>query len=182
MARLILWNMMTLDGFVEGPDHDIGWHEEVWGPDLEAFSIEQLRTAGGLLFGRRTYDLMAAHWPGAEGEVAQHMNALPKFVASRTLSDVGWENSQLLRGDVAAATARLKDEVAGDLFLFGSATLAETLMPHGLFDEFRIGVNPVVLGSGSPLFKPGSVRLRLHLAETRSLATGVVILRYLPET
>jgi dihydrofolate reductase len=84
MAKLIMWNLMTLDGFVEGPNRDISWHLDVWGEELEQLSIEQLNAAGGLLFGRVTYELMANHWPGATGEVADFMNAAPKYVFSRT--------------------------------------------------------------------------------------------------
>ena len=83
MARLIMWNLMTLDGFIEGPNRDISWHEDVWGEELEQLSIQQLNEAGGLLFGRVTYELMAGHWPGATGEVADFMNAAPKYVFSR---------------------------------------------------------------------------------------------------
>jgi dihydrofolate reductase len=82
VARLIMWNLMTLDGFVEGPNRDISWHFDVWGEELERLSIEQLKSAGGLMFGRVTYELMASHWPSAAGEVADLMNALPKYVFS----------------------------------------------------------------------------------------------------
>ena len=94
MARLIMWNMMTLDGFVEGPNRDISWHEDVWGEELEQISIEQLNAAGGLMFGRVTYDLMANYWPGATGEIADFMNASPKYVFSRTLTRSDWNNTQ----------------------------------------------------------------------------------------
>jgi dihydrofolate reductase len=179
MARLIMWNLMTLDGFVEGPNRDISWHLDVWGEELEQLSIEQLNAAGGLLFGRVTYELMANHWPGATGEVADFMNAAPKFVFSRTLTTSGWNNTRLYGDDVPGTVARLKRETAKDIFLFGSADLAASLIPHGLIDEFRIAVNPVILGGGTPLFKQGE-RTRLKLLDSRALSTGIVILRYAP--
>ena len=106
MARLIMWNLMTLDGFVEGPNRDISWHLDVWGEELEQLSIEQLNAAGGLLFGRVTYELMANHWPSATGEVADFMNAAPKYVFSRTLKTSGWNNTQMFSADVAGTVAQ----------------------------------------------------------------------------
>jgi dihydrofolate reductase len=177
MAKLIMWNLMTLDGFVEGPDRDISWHEDVWGAELEQLSIGQLTEAGGLMFGRVTYELMANHWPGATGEVADFMNALPKYVFSRTLAKSDWNNTQVFGSDVPGTVARLKRENIKDIFLFGSADLAASLMPRGLIDEFRIAVNPIILGGGTPLFK-ASERVKLKLLDSRTLSTGVVILRY----
>jgi dihydrofolate reductase len=179
MARLIMWNLMTLDGFVEGPNRDISWHLDVWGEELEQLSIEQLNAAGGLLFGRVTYELMANHWPGETGEVADFMNAATKYVFSRTVKKSPWNNTQIFDADVPGTVARLKREGAKDIFLFGSADLAATLIAHGLIDEFRIAVNPVILGGGTPLFKPGE-KVRLKLIDSRPLSTGIVILRYVP--
>jgi dihydrofolate reductase len=179
VAKLIMWNLMTLDGFVEGPNRDISWHEDVWGEELEKLSIEQGLSAGGLMFGRVTYELMANHWPGATGEVANFMNVLPKYVFSRTLTKSDWSNTQMFDSDVPGTVARLKRENTKDIFLFGSADLAASLMPDGLIDEFRIAVNPIILGGGTPLFKPGE-RLKLKLLDSRTLSTGVVILRYSP--
>ena len=177
MARLIMWNLMTLDGFVEGLNRDISWHLDVWGDELEKLSIEQLKSAGGLMFGRVTYELMANHWPNAAGEIADFMNALPKYVFSRTLKTANWNNTQLFNDDLPATVARLKRENAKDIFLFGSADLAASLIPHGLIDEFRIAVNPILLGGGSPLFKPGE-RLKLKLLDAKTHSTGIVLLRY----
>jgi dihydrofolate reductase len=179
MAKLIMWNLMTLDGFVEGPNRDISWHEDVWGEELERLSIEQLHEAGGLLFGRVTYELMAGYWPNATGTVADFMNAAPKYVFSRTVKQSGWNNTQMFDGDVPETVTRLKRDSAKDIFLFGSADLASALIPHGLIDEFRIAVNPVILGGGTPLFKPGK-KVKLRLVDSRPLSTGIVILRYVP--
>ena len=179
MARLIMWNLMTLDGMVEGPNRDISWHEDVWGKELEQISTEQLTAAGGLMFGRVTYELMASCWPTASGEIADFMNASPKYVFSRTLTRSDWNNTQMFGADVPGTIARLKRESSKDLFLFGSADLAASLIPHGLIDEFRIAVNPVILGGGTPLFKQGE-RVKLKLLDSRAHTTGVVILRYEP--
>jgi dihydrofolate reductase len=181
MARLIMWNLMTLDGFVEGPNRDISWHDDVWGEELERLSIEQLKEAGGLLFGRITYELMAGYWPNATGEVADFMNAVPKYVFSRTVKKSNWNNTQLFGDDVPGTVARLKRDSAKDIFLFGSADLAATLIPRGLIDEFRIALNPVILGGGTPLFKPGE-KVKLKLVDSRPLSTGAVLLRYVPAT
>jgi len=179
MAKLIMWNLMTLDGFVEGPNRDISWHLDVWGEELEQLSIEQLNAAGGLLFGRVTYELMAGHWPSATGAVADFMNAAPKYVFSRAVKKSDWNNTQMFSDDVSGTVARLKHESAKDIFLFGSADLAASLIPHGLIDEFRIAVNPIILGGGTPLFKPGEKR-KLKLIDSRPMSTGIVILRYVP--
>ncbi len=177
MTKLIMWNLMTLDGFVEGPNRDISWHLDVWGEELEALSIEQLKSAGGLLFGRVTYELMANHWPSASGEIADFMNTLPKYVFSRTLTESSWNNTQMFGADVPGTVARLKREQPKDIYLFGSADLAATLIPHRLIDEYRIAVNPVILGGGTPLFKPGE-RVKLKLLDARTLSSGIVIQRY----
>lgn len=179
MARLIMWNLMTLDGFVEGPGRDIDWHLDVWGNELETLSIEQGRAAGALMFGRVTYELMAGHWPSQTGEVADFMNALPKYVFSHSLRQSGWRNTQVFGGDVASTVERLKRETPKDIYLFGSADLATHLIAANLIDEFRIGICPVILGGGTPLFKPGATR-KLKLVEARALSTGIVINRYLP--
>ncbi|WP_424628135.1 dihydrofolate reductase family protein [Bradyrhizobium sp. SYSU BS000235] len=180
MAKLIMWNLMTLDGFVEGPNHDISWHLDVWGEELERLSIEQGNNAGALLFGRLTYDLMAGHWPGEEGEVADFMNELPKFVFSRTITKSNWNNTHIFKSDVQDTVAKLKRDTAKDIYLFGSANLAASLIPHGLIDEFRIGVCPVILGNGTRLFKESPERLKLNLLDAKPYSTGIVVLRYQP--
>ncbi|NPU64867.1 dihydrofolate reductase [Bradyrhizobium sp. 83012] len=179
MARLVLWNMMTLDGMVAGANGDISWHEDVWGPELEQFSEAQLQEASGLLFGRLTYDLMAGYWPRESGVIADFMNRVPKYVASRSLSRLEWSNAHLLAADLAADVDRLKEGSAKDLFLFGSADLASTLIAHDLIDEYRLAINPRVLGGGAPLFKPGQA-IMLRLIDSRALSSGVVIVRYVP--
>jgi dihydrofolate reductase len=181
MSRLIMWNLVTLDGYFEGAKPwDLGWHQSVWGEELERLSIEQLKTADRLLFGRRTYEGMAAYWQSKQGEVATLMNALPKVVASRTLARASWTNSQLVSTDVVAAVTRLKGEGRGETLVFGSADLSATLAEHGLFDEYRILVAPVAIGTGTALFGRGRAIPALRLLRTRVLKSGGVILSYEP--
>ncbi len=181
MSRLIMWNLITLDGFFEGAKSwDLDFHESVWGDELERISIEQLRSADRLLFGRVTYEGMAAYWQTARGEVADFMNRLPKVVFSRTLERVEWANTRLVRDDAAAEVARLKGQGEGSTFVFGSADLSASLMRERLFDEYRLALAPVVLGEGKPLFGRGTSPGKLKLLEARSLSSGAVILRYEP--
>ena len=179
MRRLVMWNLQTLDGHFEGDaPWDLGFHESVWGDELEEFSLEQGKEVGTLLFGRATYEGMASYWSTASGPIADLMNEIPKVVFSRTLDAATWKNTRLVRRDAADEVTELKRGEGKDLFVFGSAKLCDSLMRRGLFDELRICVAPVVLGSGGPLFRPGSPRQNLTLLQARPLATGGVILRY----
>jgi len=182
MGLLIEWNLISLDGYFEGAKKwDLEWHSHIWDQELEQFSVEQLRSAGMLLFGRVTYEGMAAYWKGATGEVGQLMNSLPKAVISRTLKDADWNNTRILRGGSVDEIMKLKHEIAQDIFVFGSGALAATLTKAGLFDEYRIALAPTVLGRGATLFGRDLPRLRFRLVEARPLSSGVVILRYAPE-
>ncbi len=181
MGKLIQWNVLSLDGYFEGAKSwDVEWFQSFFDKDQEEFSIEQLRQAGGLLFGRVTYEGMAAYWQAASGVVADYMNRLPKFVFSRTLERAEWNNTRLIHDNATAEAAKLKREVDGDLFVFGSGQLCATLLEAGLFDEVRIGVVPIILGRGATLFGRDLSRLRLNLLEARPLNSGTVILRYEP--
>lgn len=180
MRKVIMWNMVTLDGFFEGPSKgQIDWF--LFDDELEKYITGSQMSAGTLLFGRVTYEGMAAYWPSAEGQLAGFMNRVPKVVFSRTLERADWNNTRLVRENVPEEVSQLKQQPGGDIFIFGSADLASTLIPHGLIDEYRLGVSPFVLGGGTPLFKAGSGRLKLKLLEARVLKSGVVILHYKPE-
>jgi dihydrofolate reductase len=186
MRRLIVWNLVTLDGFFEGAKPwDLDWHNLVWGEELEQLSIAQLsiaqlKTAGALLFGRITYEGMAAYWAKEKGEVAGLMNRIPKVVFSRTLAKAEWNNTRLVKDNATAEAARLKREPGMDLFIFGSANLISGLLPAGLIDEYRLCLAPVILGNGKTLFKPGLARIHMKLIDAKTLKTGGVILRYQP--
>lgn len=179
MRKLIMWNLITLDGYFEGEKSwDLPWHEQVWGEELEQYSIMQLRSADMLVFGRVTYEGMAAYWSKAQGEIADYMNSLPKVVCSRTLQTAGWNRTTLVKDDAVAAISKLKRQGDGNMFVFGSANLSKTLMDADLFDEYRIGIAPIIHGRGRLLFAPELKRQQLTLLETRSTSAGCVILRY----
>ncbi len=174
-----MWNIITLDGYFEGDNHwDLPFHEVVWGEELEKLSIEQLHAADCLVFGRITYEGMAAHWKSETGEIADLMNEIPKLVCSRTLTSADWNNTTLITTDAVAEIAKRKTEGNGDMYVFGSADLSDTLINHQLFDEYRIGIAPVLLGSGKLLFRQGTVHEKLTLVRTQPLATGGVVLTY----
>lgn len=171
---------MTLDGFFEGTKKwDLDFHEYVWGDELEKLSLDQLAGADALVFGRVTYEGMAAHWTKATGPIADAMNAIPKVVCSRTLATADWNNTRVVR-DAGGEIATLRSEAGRDLYVFGSADLSATLMRRDLIDEYRLCVAPVVLGAGTPLFKPGIDRKRMTLREARPLKTGGALLFYEP--
>jgi len=179
MRKVIVWNMVTLDGYFEGPKPwEIDWHDYVWGEELQRFSLDQMQEVGTLLFGRKTYEGMAGYWSTAKGETAELMNSVPKAVFSNTLETAEWNNTRLVRGSAEEEVARLKQEPGKDLFILGSANLTGSLTKQGLIDEYRIGLTPVVLGGGTPMFKPSEERVRLKLLEARPMQSGAVLLRY----
>jgi dihydrofolate reductase len=181
MGRLIEWNMMSLDGYFEGArSWDVEWFFPYFNSELEKFSIEQLREADALLFGRVTYEGMAAHWQTATGEVAENMNNLPKYVFSQTMQKADWTNTRLIAGDPIAAVRGVKDKSARNLYVFGSGKLSATLFAAGLFDEVRLALIPIVAGSGTTLFGRNLSRTEMKLLESRPLSNGCVILRYAP--
>ena len=186
MRKLIMWNLVTLDGYFEGEKNwDLSFHEFVWGKELEDLSIEQLKAADMLIFGAVTYQGMADYWTKAEGdeaerEIAEYMNSLPKVVCSRKLTTAEWNNTTIVK-DAVAEIPELKQQGNGDMFVFGSGNLSESLMKAGLFDEYRLCMVPVFLGAGRLLFKQGIPQTKLKLLETRPLATGGIILRYAPD-
>ena len=179
MSKLIMWNIITLDGYFEGNQHwDLPFHEVIWGTELERLSIEQLHAADYLVFGRVTYEGMAAHWSKATGVIADLMNSIPKLVVSTTLTSAAWNNTTIIKADVVAEIAKLKGRSHKDMYVFGSALLSETLINNDLFDEYRIGIAPVILGSGRPLFRKGLIARQLSLVATQQLSTGGVVLKY----
>lgn len=176
--KLILWNMVSLDGMFEGLDRDIGWF--VFEDELEKYILETQQAADTLLFGRVTYELMASYWPAAEGRIADFMNSARKFVFSRSLDEASWANTTLVRDNAAEEIEKLKRQPGGDIFVFGSADFSATPIRRGLVDEYRFGINPLVLGKGMPFFKPDEGRIDLKLIETRPLKSGLIIVHYEP--
>ena len=182
MRKLIMWNVITVDGHFEGEKNwDLSFHNAVWGPELEKLSLAQLHSADYLVFGRVTYEGMSAYWKKAEGEnteIAKLMNSIPKIICSKTLKEVDWNNSTLIGENTSAEISRLKAQHGRDMYVFGSANLSETLINDDLFDEYRIGIAPVILGRGRPLFKQGISARNLSLVSTQQLSTGGVVLTF----
>jgi len=183
MRKIIFMMSVSLDGYFEGPDHDLGW--QLVDEELHQHFNDWLATAGGFLDGRVTYELMASHWPtrdqdpeasAQEIEFAGIWRDMPKIVFSRTLERAGW-NTTIVRDVVPEQIAELKARPGGDLVIGGSV-LASAFWAHDLIDELRLYVQPVLLGRGRLLFQPSDVAFSFRLAEVRPFASGVVLLRY----
>lgn len=179
MAKVIVWNIMSLDGYFEGTEKwDLSLHEYGWGDEMEAMSKEFGRRAQCLVFGRVTYEGMKAHWTKAEdNEITRFMNALPKLVASHTITSSDWNNTRVT-ADITGEIARLRAEPGKDVLVFGSAELVDTLLQANQIDEMIVGVVPVRLGAGTPLFKQGGGLRKLKLLENRALKNGTMVLSY----
>jgi dihydrofolate reductase len=177
--RKLFWQMnVTLDGFIEGPDRELADTAEFPDADFERYASEMLNSIDGMLLGRRTYQLFAGYWPTATGPDADRMNQLPKTVFSRTLDKLDWKNSRLVKANVTDEVARLKQQPGRDLAVFGSANLASTLIRHGLIDEYRLFVSPVILGRGTPMFANTGDRVPLSLTKSERWSSGIVALFY----
>ena len=184
MRKLFSFNMMTLDGYIAGPDGDISWHNT--DEEFGKFANEQTGTADLLLFGRVTYDLMASYWPTEDAIkddpiVAGQMNRSPKIVFSRKMARAEWNNTRVIKDHIDEEITKLKQQPGKDMALFGSANLMQTLMQLDLIDEHRIMLNPVVLGQGIPLFQGVRVPLKLKLVNTRTFRSGNTLLCYQPD-
>ena len=178
MKRLILWNVITVDGCFEGKEAwDLRFHESIWGEELERFSIDQLDSADAIIYGAKTYEGMASYWRDEKGEVAERLNAIQKYVCSNSLERADWNNTTILKDAVAGIT-HLKEEGNGNLFVFGSGKLTNSLIKANLFDEYRLCIAPIILGEGRQLFEDGIPEQRLSLLESRTLATQGILLRY----
>jgi dihydrofolate reductase len=183
MRKVIFFMLTSLDGYFEGPDRDINWHTV--DEEFNEFAIQQTGEFGALLFGRITYELMAGYWPTEAAKrddpvIAGLMNSLPKIVFSKTLDNVEWDNTKLVKDDFVEEILKLKQQPGKDIAIFGSSDLAVACIEHGLIDEFRIMVNPVVLGDGKPLFKGIQNKLGLKLLKTKNFKSGNVLLYYEP--
>jgi dihydrofolate reductase len=183
MRKLIVSNLISLDGFFDRPGGALDW--VILSEEFFDYSADILSAAGSLIFGRLTYDLMLAFWPNAAGEdprVTEKMNELPKIVFSRTLEKVSWgkwNNVRVCR-NAPEEMARLRQVQGGDLLILGSGGLVSSIAPLGLIDEYKLVIQPLVLGKGVPLFGSTPSRINFRLKDSRTLATGVVIQTYIP--
>jgi dihydrofolate reductase len=179
MRKIIVSNLASLDGFFEGPNKELDWF--MVDEEFFEYARDLLRSVDTLLFGRLTYEHMAKHWPYAPvDEIADKMNNLPKIVFSKTLDKVEWNNSRLVKNNIGEEVSKLKQQPGKDMVIFGSADLASYLLRLGLIDEYRIILNPLLIGSGNPLFKGIKERIKLKLTGTRQFGSGVVVLYYQP--
>ncbi len=186
MRKLIVFNQVSLDGYFTDVDGDMSWaHKQ--DAEWNAFVAENAGSGGELLFGRITYELMKSYWPTpaaakAVPVVAERMNNLPKIVFSKTLDKAPWNNTKLVRGDLAAEIRKMKNEPGEQMVIMGSGTIVSQLTAEGLIDEYQIVVNPIVLGEGRTMFEGIKRKLNLKRTKTRSFGNGNVLLCYEPIT
>jgi dihydrofolate reductase len=188
MGKLVVTEFISLDGIIEDPGGSEGSEHGGWSfrhpaPDGEQFKGDELRDSDVQLLGRVTYEGFAAAWPAMEeatGDYGKKMNAMPKVVVSTTLTEPTWNNTTIISGNVADEVARLKAQYDGDILVQGSATLAQTLAEHGLVDEYRLMVHPVVLGTGKRLFSGTAAGTDLQLVGSRKVGPDVLLLIYRP--
>lgn len=178
MKKLIMWNVISVDGYFEGEKPwDLDFHNYAWGEELNRFGIEQLSSAEAIVYGANTYKGMAAHWSIAKGETAEQMNKIKKYVCSKSLEKADWNNTEILKDAITDIT-HIKTEGEGNIFLFGSAILSDSLIKAKLIDEFRLLISPVLLGKGRHLFSKGFPEQQLTFLESHPFTTGGVLLRY----
>jgi dihydrofolate reductase len=195
MRKVVVNEFMSLDGVAQAPggaEEDPsggfrhgGWHMQYMEDEsTQKWALDSILEAGGFLLGRRTWEIFAAYWPKASEEeqvIAEPLNTKPKYVASTTLAEpLEWQNSTLLKGDVAKAVAALKQEDGDDVHVIGSPQLAQTLIEHDLVDELRVMIDPLVLGGGKRLFQDDGVRRPLQLVDGQVTSSGVFLATYAP--
>jgi dihydrofolate reductase len=186
VGRIVVTEFISVDGVVEDPGGSEHFERGGWafetnrGAEGDKFKLDETMASEALLLGRVTYEGFAASWPSRDGEFADKFNTMPKYVVSSTLQQPEWNNSTVLKGDVVEEVAKLRQERDGDIVVHGSARLVQTLLDHGLVDELRLMVFPVVLGAGKRLFGDTSAKKRLRLADSRTVGDGVTILSYQP--
>jgi dihydrofolate reductase len=188
MRELIVNTFLTLDGVMQapgGPEEDTsggfehgGWSFGYWDEPMQEAMGESMSKPFELVLGRKTYEIFAAYWPNAEGPAAEPLNKATKHVASTTLKQLEWENSKLIEGDVAEGVRALKEEDGPELQVHGSGNLIQTLLEHGLVDEFRLMIFPLVLGKGKRLFDGGTVPAGFEVTSSQVSSSGVVIATY----
>jgi dihydrofolate reductase len=185
MGRIVVTEFVSLDGVMEAPGGE-DFKYPAWSFEFDRgekgnkFKLDEALESQALLLGRRTYEGFAAAWPSRDGEFADRFNSMPKYVVSSTLENPEWNNTTVLKGDVAAEVSKLRQSTDGDIYVHGSCRLAQALIENDLVDELHLMVFPVVLGTGKRLFGETSDKKRLRLADSKTVGEGVAILVYQP--
>jgi dihydrofolate reductase len=192
MRKLVVTEFMSLDGVVQAPgdaEEDTkggfrhgGWQRPYFDEVFMQHAAEGMAETDAQLFGRKTYDVMAAFWPsvGDEDPFARHLNSVPRYVASRTMTEAAWSGTTVLNEDVAAQVREIKQQDGGAISVLGSADLVQTLIAHDLVDEYSLAVHPIVLGSGKRLFRDADQVRKLELVDASPTSTGVLLTTYRP--
>ena len=183
MRKINSFTFITLNGFYKGPNEDISWHKEDRGKDEEKYAMDSMKSDNILLFGRKTYEMMIKWWASEEAkkqmpEMAEQMNAADKVVFSRTMKHAEWENTKVISGDLIAEVNKLKQEALKDMTILGSGTIITQLAKHNLIDEYKILVDPLAIGDGTPLFNDIKDQLDLKLISGRTFKSGTLLLKY----
>ena len=188
--KLVVCEFMSLDGVMQAPglpDEDTeggfehgGWQQAYFDEQFDEGMRRTIAAADSMLLGRRTYDIFAGYWPNSKEELAGRLNGMTKYVVSRTRQSVDWQNSVLIKGDVAPEIARLKQQPGKHILVFGSSQLVPTLLRHDLVDELQLAIHPLILGSGKHLFREAMDRKNFTLFESRTTPKGVLMLGYRP--
>jgi dihydrofolate reductase len=185
MRKLVLFMHMSLDGFAGGPQGELNFL--TYDEELAQYAAELVKTVGSPVYGRTTYQMMESYWPTVltksdapkhAQEHAQWVENIPKIVFSRTLNEVTWNNTRLIKDNVADAVNKLKQESGKDLVIFGSPGLSTTLIKEGLIDEYKLTIHPVILGNGLSVFKNNTAKSKLKLLDAKTLKSGVVTAHY----
>lgn len=186
MGKLVVTTNVSLDGVVQDPDGQEGfrlggWFGQFGGKDLEGWikvETDEALQAEAMLLGRKSDEWFATRWQDRTGEWADRLNSLPKYVVSSTLSEPKWSNSTLLQGDVVKEVSKLKQAIGGEILIYASYQLVQSLIEHGLVDEFRIVIFPVVLGAGKRLFGECSDKTPLRFVRAQTIGEGLSLLTY----
>jgi dihydrofolate reductase len=186
MGKIVISENVSLDGVGQDPTGEDGlsfggWAAQIGDKDREAWArvlLDEAVRAEAMLLGRRSYEYFAARWPSRSGEWADRLNSMPKYVVSSTLQDPAWNNTTVLKGDVAKEVSKLKQQLAGEIVVYASFQLGPTLIQHDLVDELRLMIYPVVLGAGERLFGETSAKMPVRLIDTRTVGDGLAHLSY----
>jgi dihydrofolate reductase len=184
MGKIVVSENVSLDGVVQDPAGDEGFSRGGWvgllasREEVAKAALDEALGAEAFLLGRRTYDWFAARWPSRSGELADRLNSLPKYVVSSSLDEPDWQNSTVLKGNVADEVSKLRHALSGEIVVPGSFQLLRTLMKHDLVDELRLKIFPVVLGAGDRLFGETRDQQPLRLVDSQTLGEGIAFLTY----